>query len=55
MTEDIPVVFFLQKNKIMSDTFITDKNLIRTLNTTSLKCCLPSTDANDRWDKFMHA
>ena len=27
------------------------KNLMRALNTTSLKCCLPSTDAIDRWEK----
>ena len=34
--------------------FSYNENLTRTLNTTSLKCCLPSTDAIDRWEK-VHA
>ena len=33
-----------------------NENPMRALNTTSLKCCLPSTDAIDRWEKkFTHA
>ena len=33
-----------------------NENLMRALNTTSLKCCLPSTDANERQEKnsLMH-
>ena len=29
-----------------------NENPTRTLNSTSLKCCLPSTDAIDRWEKI---
>ena len=31
-----------------------NENLMRTLNTTSLKCCLPSTDAIDKQKKFIY-
>jgi hypothetical protein len=31
-----------------------NENLTRALNTTSLKCCLPSTDTIDRWEKNSH-
>ena len=34
---------------------IRHENPTRALNTTSLKCWLPSTDAIDRWKKFRHA
>ena len=45
-TEDIPVVLFLQEER--PDTFITDKNSMKALNTMSLKCCLPSADATEQ-------
>jgi hypothetical protein len=32
--------------------FSYNENLMRALNTTSLKCCLPSTDAIVRWEKI---
>ena len=32
-----------------------NENPTRALNTTSLKCCLPSTDIDDKWEKFTHA
>ena len=35
-----------------SDTFLNNENLTRALNTISLKYCLPSTDAIDRWEKI---
>jgi hypothetical protein len=38
-----------------SDTFLTNGNLTRALNTTSLNSCLPSTDAIDRRKKFTRA
>ena len=31
-----------------------NENMTRALNTISLKCCLPSTDAIDRWGKKIH-
>jgi hypothetical protein len=31
-----------------------NKNLMRALNTTSLKCCLPSADAINRQEKNLH-
>ena len=31
--------------------FLYNENPTRALNTTSLKCCLPSTDAIHRWEK----
>ena len=31
-----------------------NENPTRALNTTSLKCCLPSTDTTDRWEKNSH-
>ena len=40
---------------IMYRLFPYNEKPTRTLNTTSLKCCLPSTDAIDRREKFMHA
>jgi len=35
--------------------FTYNENPTRALNTTSLKCCLPSTDAIDRREKFTYA
>ena len=32
--------------------FLYNDNLTRAINTTSLKCCLPSTDTIDRWEKI---
>ena len=43
------------KGKKISDKKEYYENLTRALDTTSLKCCLPSTDVIDRWGKFTHA
>ena len=32
-----------------------NENPMRAIYPTSLKCCLPSTDAIDKWEKFRHA